>query len=71
MNWFATLVMLIIGVALTSFHFIQSRGKRRSFRVALIPPTVILFIGVLLILVAASHALTLLGIEHNRSQLRL
>ena len=71
MDWFATLALLFIGVALTSFHLIQSRRKKSSFKVALIPPAAILFIGILLILVAGSHALTLLGIEHNRSQLRL
>jgi hypothetical protein len=37
----------------------------------LIPPNLFLFIGILLILLSGSHALTLLGIQHDRSQLRL
>jgi hypothetical protein len=70
MGWKPTIAMLIARMALTLFHFAQGRRKK-PFHVPLVPPTAVLFIRVLLIIIAGSHALTLMGIEHNRSQLRL
>lgn len=71
MGWTGTLIMLVAGVALTMYQLIFARNRKQTLEVPLVPPTVILFLGVILIMIAGSHALTLLGIEHNRSQLRL
>jgi hypothetical protein len=71
MGWTATLIMLAGGLVLTLYQLIFTRKRKESLQVPVIPPTAILFLGVLLIMIAGSHALTLLGIEHNRSQLRL
>lgn len=71
MGWTPTIAMLIAGFCLTALHFLQAHKPRKPFHVPLLPPAAVLFIGILLIIVASSHALTLLGIEHNRGQLRL
>jgi hypothetical protein len=71
MDWTVTLALLAAGLILTVFYSI--RGGRRPkdpLNVPLIPPTALLFLGVLLVLLAGSHALTLMGIEHSRAQLR-
>jgi hypothetical protein len=61
--------MLLVGVALTVFYSVRRGRPKDPLHVPL--PTALLFLGILLILLAGSHALTLMGIEHNRSQLRL
>ena len=71
MDWTVTLGMLIFGIALTTFYSVRRGRSKDPLHVPLVPPTALLFLGVLLILLAGSHALTLLGIEHNRGQLRL
>jgi hypothetical protein len=71
MGWIGTLIMLASGVVLSIYYFLSSRKPKQSLHVPLVPAIVILFLGILLIMIAGSHALTLLGIEHNRSQLRL
>jgi hypothetical protein len=71
MDWPVTLGMLLVGVALTAFYSVRRGRPKDPLHVPLIPPTALLFLGVLLILLAGSHALTLIGIEHNRNQLRL
>jgi hypothetical protein len=71
MGWTETIVMFVAGMGLSLSHLILARKSKKPLHVPLIPPTVFLFLGVLLIMIAGSHALTLLGIEHNRSQLRL
>jgi hypothetical protein len=71
MGWTGTLIMLAGGLVLTVYALIFGRKRKQSFHVPMVPPTAILFLGVVLIMIAGSHALTLLGIEHNRGQLRL
>jgi hypothetical protein len=71
MGWTGTLLMLAAGLVLAAYGWVFGGKRKQSFHVAIVPPTTIMFIGVLLIIIAGSHALTLLGIEHNRSQLRL
>jgi hypothetical protein len=71
MDWPLTLSAFLIGMALTVYFSIKSRRPKDPLHVPLVPPTLFLFIGILLIILAGSHALTLLGIEHNRGQLRL
>jgi hypothetical protein len=71
MGWTGTTVMFVAGTGLFLSYWILARKSKKPLHVPLIPPTVFLFLGVLLIMLAGSHALTLLGIEHNRSQLRL
>lgn len=71
MDWPITLAMLAAGIALTVFYSIRGGRSKDPLHVPLIPPTALLFLGVLLILLAGSHALTLMGIEHNKGQLRL
>jgi hypothetical protein len=71
MGWPFTLVMLIAGLTLTVFYSVRRGRPKDPLHVPLIPPTALLFFGILLILLAGSHALTLMGIEHNRGQLRL
>jgi hypothetical protein len=71
MDWPIALSMLVVGITITVFYSVRRGRPKDPLHVPLIPPTALLFFGVLLILLAGSHALTLLGIEHNRSQLRL
>jgi len=71
MDWPLTLAALALGTVLTVYFSIKTRRPKDPLHVPLIPPVLFLFIGVLLIVLAGSHALTLLGIEHHRSQLRL
>jgi hypothetical protein len=71
MGWPLTLAAFILGLVLTVYFSISTRRPKNPLHVPLVPPTLFLFIGILLILLAGSHALTLLGIEHNRGQLRL
>jgi hypothetical protein len=71
MDWTFTLALLSAGIVLTVFYSVRGGRRKDPLNVPLIPPTVLLFLGVLLILLAGSHALTLMGIEHNRAQLRL
>jgi hypothetical protein len=71
MDWMLTLGMLAAGIALTVFYSVRGGRTKNPLHVPLIPPTALLFLGVLLILLAGAHALTLLGIEHNKAQLRL
>jgi energy-converting hydrogenase Eha subunit A len=70
MSWTWTFVLLLAGLALTIFHLVQANKTRRSFDVSLVTSTVVLFIGVLLIMIAGSHMLTLLGVQHGRGQWR-
>jgi hypothetical protein len=70
MDWTFTLGMLTAGIALTVFYSARGGRSKDPLHVPLIPPTALLFLGVLLILLAGSHALTLMGIEHNKGQLR-
>lgn len=71
MGWTGTLIMLAGGLVLTLYQLIFARKRKQSLQVPIIPPMAMLFLGVLLIMIAGSHALTLLGIEHDRGQLRL
>lgn len=71
MEWPITLSALAIGVALTVYSSVRARRPKKALDVSLIPLNLVLFIGVLLIILSGSHALTLLGIVHNRDQLRL
>jgi energy-converting hydrogenase Eha subunit E len=70
MDWTFTLALLAAGIVLTVFYSVRGARRKDPLSVPLIPPTALLFLGVLLILLAGSHALTLMGIEHNRAQLR-
>lgn len=70
MDWTFTLALLSAGIVLTVFYSVRGGRRKDPLNVPLIPPTALLFLGVLLILLAGSHALTLMGIEHNRAQLR-
>jgi hypothetical protein len=71
MDWPITLSAFVLGAALTVYSTIRARRPKDALHVPLIPPNLFLFIGILLILLSGSHALTLLGIQHDRSQLRL
>jgi hypothetical protein len=71
MEWPITLSALVLGIALTVYSSVRAKRPKNAMDVSLIPPNLVLFIGVLLILLSGSHALTLLGIVHNRGQLRL
>jgi hypothetical protein len=62
--------MLAAGLVLAIYGWVFGRKRKQSFHVPIVPPTAVMFVGVLLIMIAGSHALTLLGIEHDRSQLR-
>ena len=70
MDWTLTLALLAAGMVLTVFYSLRGGRSKDPLHVPLIPPTALLFLGVLLILLAGSHALTLMGIDHSRSQLR-
>jgi hypothetical protein len=69
-QWPITLSAFVIGAALVGYSSIRTRRPRKALEVSLIPPNLILFVGVLLVLLSGSHALTLLGIVHNKGQLR-
>jgi hypothetical protein len=70
MDWTLTVALLAAGIVLTVFYSVRGGRREDRLKVPLIPPTALLFLGVLLILLAGSHALTLMGIEHDRAQLR-
>ena len=71
MEWPVTLAAFAIGAVLIGYSSIRAKRPKNALDVSLIPPNLILFVGVLLILLSGSHALTLLGIVHNKGQLRL
>jgi hypothetical protein len=71
MEWILTLIAFVLGTILTVYSSIRARRPRKALSVPLIPPNLFLFVGILLMILSGSHALTLLGIEHNRRQLRL
>jgi hypothetical protein len=70
MGWTWTMMLLAAGIGLTIFHLIQANKRGSYLDVPLVPPTMVLLIGIMLIMIAGSHALTLMGLEHARSPFR-
>ncbi len=59
MNLFATLALFTLGLALTMWAAWQERRQRGLGELPLLPPFPILIFGVIIILVATAHLVTL------------
>jgi hypothetical protein len=67
MEIFMTGAALIGGFALSAAMVWLERRPRRGLEPRLIPTTPFLFAGILLVILAAVHTLTLLGVAHAPS----
>lgn len=65
MEWTATIALFALGVGMLALGRMLER-PRASFRVPVVPPMLLLFLGGVLVLMAGSHMLTLLGISHGK-----
>ena len=65
MEWLYTFMIFAVGAVMLGLGRMLER-PRDSFRVPLVPPVLLMFLGGVLIIMAGSHLLTMLGIVHGR-----
>jgi hypothetical protein len=65
MEVFLTVAALICGLALSLGMVWLERRPRRGLNPRLLPTTPFMFVGVLLVILAVVHTLSLLGVAHT------